>query len=72
MSLIPLDSKFSRSAIRVNPAPPLAISWLNNLIPMTKFESSTSCVTFSEEFKVTKGPKAARGITLSRAAATYF
>lgn len=39
---------------------------------MTKLESSTSWVTFSEGFKVTKGPKAALGITLSKAAATSF
>lgn len=56
----------------VKPAPPFDIYWLNNLIPITKLDNSTNCVTFYDEFKVTKGPNAALGITLSRAAATYF
>ncbi len=37
---------------------------------MTKFDNSTSYVTFSDGFNDTKGPKAALGITLSKAAAT--
>lgn len=50
--------------IGVSPAPPLEISWLNSLIPITRLESYTNCVTFYDEFRVTKGPKAALGITL--------
>jgi len=41
-------------------------------MPTTKFDSSTSWTSFSEELRVTKGARAALGITLSRAAATYF
>jgi hypothetical protein len=41
-------------------------------MPITKLANYTSWVTFYEEFKVTKGPNAALGITLSNAAATYF
>ncbi len=39
---------------------------------MTKFDNSTSYVTFSEGLRDTNGPRAARGITLSKAAATSF
>jgi hypothetical protein len=37
---------------------------------MTRFASSTSWVTFSDGLSDTNGPKAALGITLSRAAPT--
>jgi len=39
---------------------------------MTKFDNSTSYVTFSDGFNDTNGPRAARGITLSSPAATSF
>lgn len=51
---------------------PFPISLLNNLIPITKLLSSTNWVTFSEGFRETKGPRAALGITDSKAAATSF
>lgn len=51
---------------------PLSISLLKSLIPITKLDSSTNCVTFSDGFNETKGLKAALGITLSKAAATSF
>lgn len=72
LSLIYLDSMFSKSDTFLRPAPPLDISWLNKRIPMTKFANSTNWVTFYEEFNVTNGPNAALGITLYNAAATYF
>lgn len=72
LSLINFDDMFNNSEAFLSPAPPFAIYWLNSLIPMTKFASSTNWVTFYDEFSVTKGPRAALGITLSRAAATYF
>jgi hypothetical protein len=58
--------------IGVRPAPPFDIYWLNNRIPITRLESYTSWVTFSDELRVTNGPRAALGITLYSAAATYF
>ena len=63
---------FSNSEVFFKPAPPLVTYLLKSLIPMTKLANYTSWVTFSEEFNVTKGPKAALGITLSKAAATSF
>jgi len=61
-----------RSETFVNEVPPLTISLLNNLIPITKFDNSHNYVTFSVGFRDTNGLKAALGITLSKAAATSF
>lgn len=52
------------------PTPPLPMSLLNNLIPITIFESSHSYATFSGVVRDTKGLKPALGKTLSKAAAT--
>ena len=71
-SLASVEPLSSSSLTLSRAAPPLPISWLKSLIPMTKLESYTSCMSFSEELRVTKGARAALGITLSRAAATYF
>lgn len=43
---------------------------LYNLMPITRLDNSTNWVTFSDGFSETNGPKAALGITLSKAAAT--
>jgi len=39
---------------------------------MTRLLNSTSYVTFSDGLRLTNGPRAARGITDSKAAATSF
>lgn len=52
------------------PTPPLPISLLKSLIPITILESSHNYATFSGVVNDTKGLKPALGKTLSRAAAT--
>ena len=52
------------------PTPPLPMSLLKSLIPITMFESSHSYATFSGVVRATKGLKPALGSTDSRAAAT--
>ena len=53
-----------------SPTPPLPISLLNNLIPITIFDNSQSYATFSGVVNDTKGLNPALGKTDSRAAAT--
>lgn len=52
------------------PTPPLPISLLKSLIPITILDSSHSYATFSGVVKDTKGLSPALGKTLSKAAAT--
>jgi len=52
------------------PTPPLPISLLNNLMPITILLSSQSCATFSGAVNETNGLNPAQGRTDSRAAAT--
>lgn len=79
--MISATSKF-RSEIKVlagwlmisvkdsRPTPPLPMSRLKSLIPMTMLESSHNYATFSGVVKETNGLKPALGRTLSNAAAT--
>jgi len=53
-----------------NPTPPLPMSLLNSLIPITIFDNSHSYATFSGVVRDTKGLSPALGRTLSKAAAT--